>query len=37
VLKGAGIQAYWTALVALAVFAVAVLTIASVRLQRQWS
>jgi ABC-2 type transport system permease protein len=37
VLKGAGIQVYWTALVALAVFAVAMLTIASVRLQRQWS
>jgi ABC-2 type transport system permease protein len=37
VLKGAGIQVYWTALVALALFAVAVLTVASVRLQRQWS
>jgi len=37
VLKGAGIGAFWTELVALAVFAVVVLTLASVRLRRQWS
>jgi ABC-2 type transport system permease protein len=37
VLKGAGLQVYWTALAALAVFAVAVLTVASARLHRQWS
>jgi len=37
VLKGAGLQVYWTALVALAAFAAAVLAIASARLQRQWS
>jgi ABC-2 type transport system permease protein len=36
VLKGAGLQVYWTALVALAAFAAAVLGIASARLQRQW-
>jgi ABC-2 type transport system permease protein len=37
VLKGAGLHVYWTALAALAVFAVAVLGVASARLQRQWS
>ncbi len=36
VLKGAGLDAYWTALAALAGFALAVLAIASARLQRQW-
>jgi ABC-2 type transport system permease protein len=37
VLKGAGLEVYWTALVALGVFAVAMLAIASARLQQQWS
>ena len=37
VLKGAGLQVYWTDLAALAAFAAAVLAIASARLQRQWS
>jgi ABC-2 type transport system permease protein len=37
VLKGAGLTAFWTELVALAVFAIVVLTLASVRLRRQWA
>jgi ABC-2 type transport system permease protein len=37
VLKGAGLEVYWTALVALGVFAVAMLGIAAARLQQQWS
>jgi len=37
VLKGAGISAYWEDLVALSIFAVVVLTLASVRLRRQWT
>jgi ABC-2 type transport system permease protein len=37
VLKGAGLHVYWTALLALAAFAAAVLTVASARLHRQWS
>jgi len=37
VLKGAGLEVYWTAMMALAIFAVAVLTVASARLHRQWS
>ncbi len=36
VLKGAGLSVYWTDLAALSVFAVVVLALASVRLQRQW-
>ena len=36
VLKGAGLDVYWTDLGALAGFALAVLALASVRLQRQW-
>jgi ABC-2 type transport system permease protein len=36
VLKGAGLSVYWVELVALTAFAVAVLALASVRLQRQW-
>jgi drug efflux transport system permease protein len=36
VLKGAGLSVYWLDLVALSVFAVVVLGLASVRLQRQW-
>jgi len=36
VLKGAGLEVYWTDLLALAGFAVVVLALASVRLQRQW-
>jgi drug efflux transport system permease protein len=36
VLKGAGLGVYWLDLVALSVFAVAVLGLASVRLHRQW-
>lgn len=36
VLKGAGIEAYWTDLVALAIFAALMLALASVRLGRQW-
>jgi len=36
VLKGAGLGVYWVDLVALSVFAVVVLGLASVRLQRQW-
>ena len=37
VLKGAGPASFWTELVALAVFAIVVLTLASVRLRRQWA
>ena len=37
VLKGAGLTAFWTELVALAVFAIVVLTLASIRLRRQWA
>jgi ABC-2 type transport system permease protein len=36
VLKGAGVAAFWADLVALAVFALITLTLASVRLRRQW-
>jgi len=36
VLKGAGIGAFWEDLVALAIFAALVLTLAAVRLRRQW-
>ena len=36
VLKGAGIEAYWRDLVALAVFATVMIGLASVRLRRQW-
>jgi ABC-type multidrug transport system permease subunit len=36
VLKGVGLQAYWTDLVAMAVFATVVLTLASIRLRHQW-
>jgi ABC-2 type transport system permease protein len=37
VLKGAGIGAFWEDLVALALFAAMVLTLAAVRLRRQWT
>jgi ABC-2 type transport system permease protein len=37
VLKGARIDAFWPDLAALAVFATAVLTLAAVRLHRQWN
>ena len=37
VLKGAGIGAFWEDLVALAIFAALVLTLAAVRLRRQWA
>jgi ABC-2 type transport system permease protein len=37
VLKGAGLAAFWTELVALAVFAIVVLTLAAARLRRQWA
>ena len=37
VLKGAGVAAYWPDLVALAVFALAVMALASLRLRRQWA
>ena len=37
VLKGARLDAFWVELVALALFAVAVLTLASIRLRRQWT
>ena len=37
VLKGAGLDAFWVELVALTVFAVVVLALASVRLRRQWA
>lgn len=36
VLKGAGLDAFWVDLVALLAFAIVVLTLASVRLRRQW-
>ena len=36
VLKGAGMQTFWVELVALAVYALVMLTLASVRLRRQW-
>ena len=36
VLKGAGPGVYWMELAALAAFAVVVLVLASIRLQRQW-
>jgi ABC-2 type transport system permease protein len=37
VLKGAGLTVFWTELAALAVFAAFTLTLASVRLRRQWT
>jgi ABC-2 type transport system permease protein len=37
VLKGAAIASFWTDLVALAIFAAAMLTLASVRLRREWA
>ena len=37
VLKGVGISAFWQELVALAVFAVVILGLASLRLRRQWT
>jgi len=37
VLKGAGIETFWRELAALTVFGAAVLTLASVRLRRQWN
>jgi ABC-2 type transport system permease protein len=37
VLKGAGIDTFWIELVALAIYAALMLTLASVRLRRQWS
>jgi ABC-type multidrug transport system permease subunit len=37
VLKGVGLSICWPDLAALAVFAVVVLALASVRLQRQWA
>jgi ABC-2 type transport system permease protein len=37
VLKGADLSMFWTQLVALAVFAVLMLTLASTRLKRQWT
>ena len=37
VLKGTGVDAFWIDLVALAIFDVLVLTLASVRLRRQWT
>jgi hypothetical protein len=37
VLKGAGIDAYGTELLALLAFATVVLTLASIRLRRQWT
>jgi ABC-2 type transport system permease protein len=37
VLKGAGIQTFWIELVALAIYAAVMLTLASARLRRQWS
>jgi ABC-2 type transport system permease protein len=36
VLKGVGLDAYWTDLVALAIFATVMMGLASVRLRRQW-
>jgi ABC-2 type transport system permease protein len=37
VLKGAGVETFWIELVALAIYATLMLTLASVRLRRQWS
>ena len=37
VLKGTGVDAFWIDLVALAIFDALVLTLASVRLRRQWT
>ena len=37
VLKGAGVAAYWPELLALALFALAVMALASLRLKRQWA
>ena len=37
VLKGAGLQVFWPHLVALAVYAALMLTLASRRLHRQWT
>ena len=37
VLKGAGVAAFWPDLLALAVFALAVMALASLRLRRQWA
>ena len=37
VLKGAGVAAYWPDLLALALFALAVMALASLRLKRQWA
>jgi ABC-2 type transport system permease protein len=37
VLKGAGVAVFWTELAALAVFAALTLTLASIRLRRQWT
>ncbi len=37
VLKGVGLEAYWTDLVALVIFATVMLGLASVRLRRQWT
>ena len=37
VLKGVGLAAFWQDLVALAVFAVVILALASLRLRRQWA
>ena len=37
VLKGVGMDAFWQELVALAVFAAAVLTLSALRLRRQWT
>jgi ABC-2 type transport system permease protein len=37
VLKGVGVGAFWQELVALALFAAAVLTLSAVRLRRQWT
>jgi hypothetical protein len=36
VLKGAAIASFWTELVALAAFAAVMLTLASLRLRKQW-
>jgi ABC-2 type transport system permease protein len=37
VLKGARVEAFWVELAALTLFAAAVLTLAAVRLRRQWT
>ena len=37
VLKGVGVAAFWQELAALAVFAVVILALASLRLRRQWA